>query len=53
MMVSLIKVLASILQEELTKFNDSLAVELWENKQRCQGQCQLFYLNDCVTKYPQ
>lgn len=31
-MVSLIRVLASILQEELTKFNDGLAVELWENK---------------------
>ena len=31
-MVSLIKALASILQEELTRFNDGLAAELWENK---------------------
>lgn len=52
MMATLTKVLAYILQREVTKFDDDLAAALWENKLYSQGQHQLFCLNDCVTMLP-
>lgn len=45
MMAKFTYVLASILQREATRFDVGLAMELWENKSRGQGWCQLFCWN--------